>query len=436
MENKLKNIQRTEEVQDIIERMPAAFGFRITIVVMIIVVSFLLFGWIIKYPDVVAGSIVINASSSPVKLVSNTNGKVMLKGLRNYSVVKEGDYIAVIKNSADPKDVLFIMDKLKKINFSKDLHSSVLNSFPRNPILGELNLKYFTFLNAFFKSVQEKESNLYSKQNDLLISMANDYKGIIEITDKRLKMSESSLDLVKKSYQRDSILSAKKVLAESDNDRSNMSLISAKDALQAMLKDITLTKSQLAQTENQLQQNQMQKILKEKQLEIDLVTAYTELESAIESWEQKYVFKAPIAGKVQFTKFWTENQAIQAGEDSFTIVPQESDIVGQMTLPASGAGKVRIGQEVLIKLADYPYLEYGNVKGIVKSISLLTNPLKIQNNEIETYLVNVNLPGGLKTNYGSQLPFRFEIKGSGEIITSPRRLIERLFDNLRYKLKE
>ena len=52
------------------------------------------------------------------------------------------------------------------------------------------------------------------------------------------------------------------------------------------------------------------------------------------------------------------------------------------------------------------------------------------------YLVNISLPDKLKTNYGSVLNFKFEIKGSGEIITNERRLVERLFDNLKYKYQE
>jgi hypothetical protein len=54
---------------------------------------------------------------------------------------------------------------------------------------------------------------------------------------------------------------------------------------------------------------------------------------------------------------------------------------------------------------------------------------------IENYLVTVDLPNQLKTNYGSQLDAKFEIKGSAEIITKSRRLLERLFDNLKPMVK-
>lgn len=41
----------------------------------------------------------------------------------------------------------------------------------------------------------------------------------------------------------------------------------------------------------------------------------------------------------------------------------------------------------------------------------------------------------LKVNYGSQLDAKFEIKGLAEIITKNKKLIERLFDNLKYVAK-
>lgn len=81
-------------------------------------------------------------------------------------------------------------------------------------------------------------------------------------------------------------------------------------------------------------------------------------------------------------------------------------------------------------------MEYGTIKGTVNSISLTTNPLKTPNGDVDTYLVNVDMPEELTTNYGSSLDFKFEIKGIGEIITKDRKFIERLFDNLKYVVKK
>lgn len=432
----LKKAERTEEVQEIIERMPTKFGLRITIFVLIIFIVFLSFGWIIKYPDIVTGSITINASSSPIKLVASTSGKLHLNGFKNFDQVREGDYVGILHNSANFQDIREVSKRIQGFDISNIQSSTELKKFPKDVSLGELNLNYFTFLNALTKMSQYHEANLFEKQSEILKSLIEEYKEILDITAQRLKMSQENIDLINKFSVRDSILLSKKVQSEAESDRSQINLISAQDAHQSMLKEYSLTSSQLQQTENQLQQNELQRIEKENQLEIEVISAFTDLQDNLKAWENKYVLKAPLDGKVQYLKFWVDNQFVQSGEAIFTIVPAENKVLGQMILPAQGAGKVKQGQEVIIKLTDYPYMEFGSVKGIVSTISLTTNIQMTEAGAVENYLVNVELPDKLKTNYGSELDFKFETKGVGDIIVHERRLIERLFDNLKYKFNQ
>ncbi|QNR86781.1 HlyD family efflux transporter periplasmic adaptor subunit [Pedobacter riviphilus] len=431
-----KKIERTEEVQEIIERMPHTMGFKITGFVLFIVIIFFSLGWLIKYPDVVTGGIVINASSGPIKLVSNFSGKIRLNGFKSSQQVKQGDYIAVIENPSSSDDMQRIIKLIDTFRIKDGLGLDKLSQFPRDVSLGELNTPYYKFLNAFNQLTNYRKSNLYDKQADILAKLSVDYKHILEVAERRLKMSSKTLDYVRKFESRDSTLYSKRVLAESENDRTQMSSINAKDNHQQLLKEIYNTQSQIEQAENQRQQNELQKFEKEKQLMLDLINGFSELEAAIKLWEQRYVFKAPITGGLQFLKFLNNGQYVQTGEAIFTIVPEKNRILGQMTLPATGAGKVSTGQEVIIKLEDYPYTEYGSIKGLVSSVSMTTNSITTKEGTLETYLVNIDLPDQLKTNYGSRLNFKFEIKGTGDIITDKRRLLERLFDNLKYKLKE
>src|SRR5690606_270728 len=144
---------------------------------------------------------------------------------------------------------------------------------------------------------------------------------------------------------------------------------------------------QLQQTESKLQELHIFKPEKEKELQLALIAAYTDLVDNIKNWEQKYLFRAPFDGKVQFLKFYTENQFVQSGEQIFTIIPIQEKIIGQAILPAHGSGKVKAGQEVIVKLDNYPYIEYGTIQGKVNSISLSAATAKTENNETDTYLV-------------------------------------------------
>lgn len=53
---------------------------------------------------------------------------------------------------------------------------------------------------------------------------------------------------------------------------------------------------------------------------------------------------------------------------------------------------------------NYPYDEYGLLKGVVKSVSRITNKIKTQNGDMDTYLVIISFPDGTLTNFGKILP--------------------------------
>ena len=42
---------------------------------------------------------------------------------------------------------------------------------------------------------------------------------------------------------------------------------------------------------------------------------------------------------------------------------------GEVLIPARGVGKIKVGQTANVKVENYPYDEYGLIKGEVQSIS-------------------------------------------------------------------
>ncbi|MCF3108540.1 hypothetical protein LL912_07100 [Niabella sp. CC-SYL272] len=63
--------ERGEEANDIIEKMPMKFGIAISFIILILAVLMIIFGWIIRYPDTVSGSINITAERAPVSIPKN-----------------------------------------------------------------------------------------------------------------------------------------------------------------------------------------------------------------------------------------------------------------------------------------------------------------------------------------------------------------------------
>ncbi|MFC3561170.1 HlyD family efflux transporter periplasmic adaptor subunit [Pedobacter jamesrossensis] len=428
--------ERTEEVQHIIERMPTSFGIWVSAIVFFLFSLMSVFGWIVRYPDIINGQISISTNNSPLKLISNSNGKLRLNGVKSMDEVKEGQLLAYIENSANPKSVVYLDSLLKLFNPNTESIINLQSKLPNNFSLGELNSKYFSFANSLQEFINYKQDRLLAKQSDNYRGFLQEQKKAISTAYNRIDMAKNSLVYAHKFFSRDSTLFAKKVISESELDKTQMSYLTSKDALQNALNNLTSAKQAAQQTESKIQEIGIQKPEKEKELQISLISSYNDLLDNIKSWEIKYIFKAPFDGKVQFMKFYRENQFVQGGEQIFTIVPKEQKAFGQVMLPAQGSGKIKMGQEVIVKLDNYPYLEYGSVTGRIESISLTANITKTEKSEIDTYMLLVTFPEQLKTNYGTKLDFKAEAKGSAEIITNDRRLIQRLFDNLKYVMRK
>lgn len=424
--------QRTEEVQQIIERMPTRFGLWITIIVLCLFSLLFFFGYKIRYPDVVVGQISINTHTAPIKLVANSNGKLHLNGMKSLATVQENEIIAYVQNSGNLKNIKFVDSLIKRYNPTEDKIIDLISRLPKNLALGELNSKYYAFVNAAQGLANFKQDKLFEKQEASLRKIYIEQEKSIQSSSLKVKTSANSLQYMQKFHHRDSTLLSKKVVSEADFDKTEITYLNSKDNYQNAISTLINNRQQAQQTQSKIQEISIQKTEKEKELKLAVLSSYTDLQDNIKSWEQKYVFRAPFAGKVQFLKFWTNNQFVQNGEPIFTIIPKNDQAVGQLILPIQGAGKVKKGQEVIVKLEDYPYVEYGSIKGKVQSISLTTSTTKTEKGDIETYLITVDFPQQLKTNYGTVLDFKFEAKGTAEIITKDRRLIQRLFDNLKY----
>jgi len=435
--HKTLNENRTEEVASIIERMPTKFGMMISAVTIGLVLLLLLFGWLIKYPSILSGQIIINTRQAPVKIVASTSGNIILLHDKSGVILNQGKYIAYIKNEADLKDVRALENILKSIDIHKVTYKKHRHLFPENLSLGEINNKYFNYLSSLYqyldytiqqpfevqKQINQKLLALHSKKFEQL---KNDFHN----QNIKYKTSQSL-------FKKDSTLFTKNITSKADIEHSIIAKANSELDYNAIDKEISNTSYQINEARNRAQVIVIEKASKERELIINMFNTYYDLIDAIKKWERTYVFVAPINGKVDFLSFIKSNDYIQSGQELFKIIPVNNQIIGQVNLPENGSGKVKVGQSVIIKLNNYPFNEYGSIKGKVKRISLVTNQQTLSDNQnkVNSYLVDIDLPSGLKTNYGVELNFHAEARGNAEIITADRRLIERFFDNLRHSVK-
>ncbi len=249
----------------------------------------------------------------------------------------------------------------------------------------------------------------------------------------RLKVKErllsDNLRLERRKYERDSTLFLTKVLAESDFENSKQVFNKSRLELQEVRLEQSAKSISLAEKRQLLQDY---RIMKEEE-KMKLVSALNEdwqnLRAEMRIWEITYLLVSPVEGTVTFTKYWSENQSVMVDEPVMSVVPENAgDFIGRINLNMQRSGKVKVGKPVNIKLSGYPYLEYGMVRGIVKSKSMVPSG--------DSYIIEVVLPDGLTTLYGTKLEFTQNMQGTAEILTDNMRLLQKIINPFRHLISK
>lgn len=241
--------------------------------------------------------------------------------------------------------------------------------------------------------------------------------------EKQLEILQRDLRFERNNQKRDSVLFHSHALTEADYDASVQKLLQKELSVISQQNSIISTKTNILSQEKQLTDLTIQYDNEQNEFQLQFDEQRAQLLAEIKLWKDKYILNAPIAGKITFTKYWAENQNITIEDRLATIVPEDStQIIGRITIPSSGLGKVEVGQQVNVKLNGFPYMEYGLLKGRLISISSV--PETIDQEEIG-YIGEVAFPQGMVSSYKNKFRFIQQMDGTAEIITKDTRLIER-----------
>lgn len=420
--------QKSEEVQTIIDRMPTYWTKWIALCVSVLMAIVILLGFIIQYPDTVNGTISITATSAPVRLVSKDNGRIILLQ-DNHSIAHSGQVVAYIDNGANYQHLL----QLEQLLHRMSVKSISDIAMPDTLVLGELSTAYNNLMLASLQYKRLLASDIYTTMRHSIQQQIVSDEKVIDNIDAEIELKQQVLGNSRLQLKRDSILLAAKGISETEYQNQHSSHLNLEESHLSLQSNRQMKHSEMIRSLIEVQRIRLEEAEMKEKAFSELLTKKNELTNAIMLWKERYLIAAPIDGELEFLGFWRNNNFVQAGQELFSVIPHKNSIVGEVQIPSFGAGKVKVGQTANVKMNNFPYDEYGLIKGKVKSISRITNKLKTQKGEVDTYLVTISFPEGMTTNFGRRLPLDFESKGTAEIITKPKRLIERLFDNLKAK---
>ena len=417
---------RSEEVQEVMSTIPI-WIVRWGILVIFSIIFLLLIGsyWF-KYPDTVEADILISTRTPPAFVLAKENGRIDTLCVTNGSKAKKGQVIAVIENEARTEDILKLkqqMELWKKSGYNIEKGETYFQA----PLfqLGDIQPAFAAFFSAFNNYANFLKLNYYSQKKIFNLKQIRMQKKHFQLTQYQYNISHKEQEVVDRIYGRDSTLYYRNVMIAAEFDVSKRNYL---QSLQTRVSD----KMSLNQIAMQIEQNKenlldvnRQSLTEEQKYQIDLKNAVEQLRSQLISWERKYLLIAPIDGTVTFMSIWSKFQNVSSNETVFVIAPLiASNPIGKALLPIPRSGKVKLKQQVHIRLNNYPDQEFGYLKGMVSSVSPVPTAEGM-------YIVGIELSNGLKTTYGKTLPISREMKGQAEIITEDMRLIERLLAPLR-----
>lgn len=419
---------RSEEVQDIMGAPPSWIIRRGITFVVLGVLALLVGSYFYKYPDIIDASITVLSENPPVQIVARTNGKLIELFVHDRQTVNSNTILGIIENPANYNDVYeltHILDSIQPLFQNPELLKDF--SFKKEYCLGEYHSYYSSFVSQLKNYQTFLYYNLCNQKIQTLQEQVYDYQNYIEKLDEQFNTLKENYELKYKNFHRDSIMHNKKVIADLEYEESKASLLQAKYSYQSDETDCVNARISMNQLRKEIEEQKISMIESENNMQSALKERYDNLLNQLKDWEQNYVLKTPIEGKVAFTNFWCKNQFISIGDIVFSVVPDKKQkIIGRASLPVEGAGKINQGQKVNIKLNNYPYFEFGILEGKVSQISMIP----VNTEQESYYIVEINLPNKLVTNYKKDIPFNQNMQGTAEIITKDRRLIERLIEPL------
>ncbi|MBE9207072.1 HlyD family efflux transporter periplasmic adaptor subunit [Nostoc sp. LEGE 06077] len=216
--------------------------------------------------------------------------------------------------------------------------------------------------------------------------------------------------------------------SEDEVTNANNKVAESQDRVLSLTKDIAAQAQEIRQAEAAFQasRNQLQRLSSERQSEIltqmnkrkeELTTVSGQLAQAQKQQDGETI-KAPVAGTIYRIK--ATKGPVQAGEELLSILPDGEELQLEVKVLNRDIGFIRTGMKVKVKMATFPFQEFGTIAGTVAQVSPnavvdkelgLVFPTRIQMNK---HSLNVR---------GKEVVFTPGMVATGEIVTRKKSIL-------------
>lgn len=233
------------------------------------------------------------------------------------------------------------------------------------------------------------------------------------------------------------------IQAQSEVTKAKDGIIKAQDTFVSTEKEIAgqLQKIRQAEQGYQVALQEANRVSSERQSGIlaelnkrreELTTTEGKLKQARSQKEQSTI-TAPVNGTVYGIKVTTGGGTVQTGEELLSILPDGEEILLEVKLLNRDVGFISQGMKAKVKMAAFPYQEFGSVEGTVVQISpnaisdedlglVFPTRIKLNKNIIQVRGRNVQLAPGMS--------------GTGEIITREKSILTFMIEPIARRVNE
>jgi len=380
--------------------------------------------WFVKYPDIIVSEALVTTQVPPQKEYAKITGKLNTILVTANESVKENQPLAILENTANYEDVFKLKSAIDTITVNSKSFYFPIDSLPFL-FLGDIESQFALFENSYIQYKLNKDLEPFSNE-----ALANRYsiselKRRLQSLKSQRDINKTELDFNLKDLNRQTTLFEKGVISAQDYENKQLEYAQAERNYKNFEASISQIREGISNANMTSKGTEINRVKEEMTLLKNVIQSFSQLKKAIKDWEFKYVLSSNIKGKVSFLNYWDTNQTVNQGDLVFTIIPSENTAyIAKLKTPAQNSGKIKVGQNVNIKLENYPDTEFGVLNGMVKNISLIPDTEGL-------YYIDVSLPDKMITSYKKEIDFKQEMRGSAEIITEDLRLIERFFYQFR-----
>jgi len=381
-------------------------------------------GYKIQYPDVLTSKFVLKTNQPSITLPILQSSQIEQIFVKNGSKISSNDDILILRNNSDYRDIKNLAEDLSQLK----LENKALILFFENYINKELELgdiierDWIQFMGNLLEYYKITHLDSYEKQIDYLQEELEGQEKLEKHYQVLINGDIQEKSLIKDKNSIDSMLFFEGVISKLEyNVRKIDKIKNDKYLYQNViaLQRVGTEKVKLKNAIKNYQQVELQNLL---DLKLNLRESYNSLKTSIDAWHKTYVLTSPIEGTVNFL------QNIEQGKffvgDIIIITPKNNNHYAILNIPVVGAGKIEVGQKVILKLNDYPYREYGILEGVLSEINQVPGG--------EFYLGKVELDEKKGTHYGQKIDIKESMSGIGEIVANDRSLLGRLFERILY----